>query len=769
MAAGGAETMILSRLRQFAGVPAVALAALLGKIVVPTAAGSAARDLVVGPADLVTTEAVAADGVSRAQLLTVGQALIASLAKLAPDESIEVREWPVGPGVVRPMRFTRQEIYAPDAQVIVVDSDGEHILQRPKLFALAGVATDGSDDRAVLTFNPADGSLRGASSSSGEDFDWSAANSSDLTTVLISPAEAVRLSLPGPPSWTCAEESLPALGPKNTPRIGAVRAMRLASPGYMVIAVDTDVEFMQQKFNYSTNPSQAISAAVTYLADVFSRMNLFYQRDLNLQLAEGTTFLRVAEPDPYDQMPDSSGNATPAQLQEFGDYWKANYGSVNRSVAAMFSGKSISSNMAAGISWVGSLCSSSYGYSFTNVFKIDYDAGDSSVVGHELGHSCGAIHTHCPVTIQGTVYPAVDHCSNDESGCYTGATSCPTPGIVNTKSNVTAQGTVMSYCNALGCRSDVFHDRSELEIDQDLLTASCVSSGTGPGAPPPTVIPGTPQPTATPTWTPTIGPTATPTRTPTIGPTATPTWTPTVRPTPTITFTPTPTRTPTIGPTSTPTWTPTPTPTGTPAPPPVPTNVSASDGTFADRVRVTWYPSAGAAGYWIYRNTVNSPPSQEIGFSSMTAYDDTAATPGQLYWYWVRAIGAGGNASTYSVPDTGFASAATPTPTPMWTATPAPTPTPGQTPTPSGLTASFSASSTAPVAGRAVQFTDTSSGAPRWWQWTFGDGASSTNRNPAHTYALRGTYSVTLQVGDGTATAQVSHTIMVGARARRHL
>ncbi|OYV92748.1 MAG: hypothetical protein B7Z68_09810 [Acidobacteria bacterium 21-70-11] len=106
-------------------------------------------------------------------------------------------------------------------------------------------------------------------------------------------------------------------------------------------------------------------------------------------------------------------------------------------------------------------------------------------------------------------------------------------------------------------------------------------------------------------------------------------------------------------------------------------------------------------------------------------------------------------------------------PTPTWT--PTPTPTPTRTATPSILTASFAVSSAAPYVGGAVQFTDTSAGVPRSWQWTFGDGASSTDRNPTHAYALRGAYTVTLRVGNATTTSQAIRTITVGARARRHL
>src|SRR5262249_23713053 len=53
----------------------------------------------------------------------------------------------------------------------------------------------------------------------------------------------------------------------------------------------------------------------------------------------------------------------------------------------------------------------------------------------------------------------------------------------------------------------------------------------------------------------------------------------------------------------------------------------------------------------------------------------------------------------------------------------------------------------APTSGRvplAVSFADASSGAPVTWLWTFGDGATSAARNPLHTFAARGTYSVAL-------------------------
>lgn len=58
--------------------------------------------------------------------------------------------------------------------------------------------------------------------------------------------------------------------------------------------------------------------------------------------------------------------------------------------------------------------------------------------------------------------------------------------------------------------------------------------------------------------------------------------------------------------------------------------------------------------------------------------------------------------------------------------------------------ASFSASPTSGRASLSVQFTDKSTNSPSSWRWNFGDGTSSTSKNPAHTYSKAGTYTVTL-------------------------
>jgi hypothetical protein len=70
--------------------------------------------------------------------------------------------------------------------------------------------------------------------------------------------------------------------------------------------------------------------------------------------------------------------------------------------------------------------------------------------------------------------------------------------------------------------------------------------------------------------------------------------------------------------------------------------------------------------------------------------------------------------------------------------------------------AGFSADVTAGPAPLTVRFTDESTGDPKSWSWDFGDGGTSAERNPTHTYTLPGTYTVTLTVSTATDSATLS-------------
>src|SRR5690606_17063165 len=68
-----------------------------------------------------------------------------------------------------------------------------------------------------------------------------------------------------------------------------------------------------------------------------------------------------------------------------------------------------------------------------------------------------------------------------------------------------------------------------------------------------------------------------------------------------------------------------------------------------------------------------------------------------------------------------------------------------------------------------ASFTDASTdsdGTIASWAWNFGDGTTSTQQNPSHTYVAGGSYNVTLTVTDnGGATNSIVKTVAVSALA----
>ncbi len=61
-----------------------------------------------------------------------------------------------------------------------------------------------------------------------------------------------------------------------------------------------------------------------------------------------------------------------------------------------------------------------------------------------------------------------------------------------------------------------------------------------------------------------------------------------------------------------------------------------------------------------------------------------------------------------------------------------------------------------------LHFMDTSTGNPTSWQWDFGDGGTSSDQNPVHTYAQQGAYLVSLSIASDSCSNTMEQTVLVG-------
>ena len=83
--------------------------------------------------------------------------------------------------------------------------------------------------------------------------------------------------------------------------------------------------------------------------------------------------------------------------------------------------------------------------------------------------------------------------------------------------------------------------------------------------------------------------------------------------------------------------------------PDAPTGLTASDGTYSNRVALLWNSVTGADSYNIYRDSISL-----VTGVLVTYYDDMTAIPGVIYSYEVASVNSCGESVSKSNPDTGY-------------------------------------------------------------------------------------------------------------------
>jgi hypothetical protein len=400
------------------------------------------------------------------------QVQITRLNDLRVGASVVIDGFPDASGGQSSLRFERIDVYGPGARVIVVDNSGEHEVPRSNRVELIGANAAG-DVRVSLSFDPGLTNLSGVGTASTGTFVVSGERSARGITLHAVPVES---TYPNGvvPQILGGDDALPSGKPQPSALEIALAGQPSGTLRNAVVAVDTDNEFMSERFSNNT------AAATAWIADLFATMNVMYQRDLLVNLQQGTTMLRTTA-DPY------VANDTPADsadLNEFGTYWQNHYAAVPRSFAVLLSGKASDGNRASGFAWIDAYCetqSQGGSYSVTQIFtnpQVDVSLS-ALVAGHELGHNFGAYHTHCTNITTGaapTGTNTIDQCWN-ESGCYSGPQSCPTSGPG------APAGTIMSYCNQHQCGPTgqnvaIFHPTQIAVLNTYITqnTPSCLST-----------------------------------------------------------------------------------------------------------------------------------------------------------------------------------------------------------------------------------------------------------------------------------------------------
>lgn len=424
---------------------------------------------------------------------SVDRADMARLAALHDAKTQVLDAFPAGPTTSASITFQRAQIYANDAHIFVVTENGKSEVPRSDRIFLRGYSTD-RRVRIAMTLN-ADGTFADGNGSGSEGaFALKASRDAEgihhFTALLLKDAKPPGLK----GEYRCSNDDVQSPIPEfpldlvsSIPPARSAPAVSASAPspyGLAVVAIDTDSLFMSLLFtNNAAN-------ATTWIAKLFNTMNTMYETDLDVQLVQGTTFLRVGT-DPY-----GTANTVPvdtADVDVFASYWKTNYSGVKRAFATLLSGRGPCSSCgtncitcnAFGLAWVNQYCQTGTvngmghtvgSYSVEQLYGnilLDPNADDAArLVGHELGHNFGADHTHCTDKSTGQFAVAtntIDQCANFEStrGCYAGALSCPAGG----------SGTIMSYCNNAGCGDNLlqFNDKQiSVTIAPKVTTATPV-------------------------------------------------------------------------------------------------------------------------------------------------------------------------------------------------------------------------------------------------------------------------------------------------------
>jgi len=375
--------------------------------------------------------------------LIIDQEAFAAFRSKQPERFVWAVPFP--DGTERTLRFSKFENRSEQLEIAVTDAGGFRTVDvAPRLvtYALEGGDARGSlilmKDHVIASFSMA-----------GER--WEINHRGNGSHALFPTAASTDDRI-----FTCGVEDAAQLQD-----LDGAGSQRSASALLECVEVGLEID----EFTYSALGSD-VTDAVDWALAILASVDEIYRKELNDLVTLEARFIHVwASPDPYASVVNDGGGL----LGSFNAEWNnnPNFNSIPLDLKHFLT---MRTNIGTGgIAYLNGLCNSynagvSGNLSSTTSYNINTYAWNLDVVSHELGHNCGANHTHwC-----GWPGGPIDNCGSYEGDCA-GYTDNPTGQL----------GTIMSYCHAIAGGSKLLQFHPTVENNALIPTfngASCIGT-----------------------------------------------------------------------------------------------------------------------------------------------------------------------------------------------------------------------------------------------------------------------------------------------------